>query len=309
MKQQSVTENSKRYDFTTQPTIRPACAGCGYITTTKPIPGQPFQFQNPVFQKAPVSPNAPSATNQGQPTPTAPPQSNIPISQQPVGFPPQQPIGTFLQQPNPLPNIGKQQIPSGAVNPLRSSGDQIETLNGNGFEPVANLPTAPGQLPNPAFQKPQRPFATDNRQPLNPTLPQSNILFSQQPVVSSPQQPIGPSFQQPDFRNQQIPSGAVPPPRRFGDQIETLNGNGFGQVANLPAYPGQLPPDVELLSSQAIPANRATNQGTQSNKYPQQNAQVQQQNNQNNVEPSRPLGPNQGKYCFIKIVMILKLHQ
>lgn len=37
-------------DFTTLPTIKPACAGCGYVTTPKPIPGQPFPFQTPAFQ-------------------------------------------------------------------------------------------------------------------------------------------------------------------------------------------------------------------------------------------------------------------
>ncbi|XP_050306790.1 protein lethal(3)malignant blood neoplasm 1 isoform X2 [Anthonomus grandis grandis] len=50
--------------FTTPSTIKPACAGCGYVTTPKPKPGQsPFEFEHSIFQK----PNQPG---QGQPQKT-----------------------------------------------------------------------------------------------------------------------------------------------------------------------------------------------------------------------------------------------
>ncbi|KAF7275096.1 hypothetical protein GWI33_012188, partial [Rhynchophorus ferrugineus] len=50
-----VTNNPAPFAFTTQPTVKPACASCGYITTPAPLPGQnganTFQFQNPAFNK------------------------------------------------------------------------------------------------------------------------------------------------------------------------------------------------------------------------------------------------------------------
>ncbi|XP_030746774.1 protein lethal(3)malignant blood neoplasm 1 isoform X2 [Sitophilus oryzae] len=44
--------NAPPFRFTTQPTIKPACASCGYVTTPNPALGQNnnFQFQNPVFK-------------------------------------------------------------------------------------------------------------------------------------------------------------------------------------------------------------------------------------------------------------------
>ncbi|XP_060518551.1 uncharacterized protein LOC132697233 isoform X2 [Cylas formicarius] len=45
------TTSRAPYVFTTQSTIKPACAGCGYVTTPKPVPGQKFPFQNSIFQK------------------------------------------------------------------------------------------------------------------------------------------------------------------------------------------------------------------------------------------------------------------
>ncbi|XP_050512301.1 uncharacterized protein LOC126888249 isoform X2 [Diabrotica virgifera virgifera] len=50
------------YVFTTHSTIRPACAGCGLITTPKP--GEKFMFQNPAFRNSPEA---------GVPVPSGPP--------------------------------------------------------------------------------------------------------------------------------------------------------------------------------------------------------------------------------------------
>lgn len=51
----TTTRPRTTYAFTTLSTIKPACAGCGYITTIKPKPGEPFPFQNPAFQKPSLS--------------------------------------------------------------------------------------------------------------------------------------------------------------------------------------------------------------------------------------------------------------
>ncbi|RZC34613.1 Chitin bind 4, PAT1, DUF1421 and/or Glutenin hmw domain containing protein [Asbolus verrucosus] len=53
------------FTFTTQPTIKPACGGCGYVTTAKPKPGQPFPFQTPAFQ-TPNQQNSGTYPNTGQ---------------------------------------------------------------------------------------------------------------------------------------------------------------------------------------------------------------------------------------------------
>ncbi|XP_018571335.1 uncharacterized protein LOC108911005 [Anoplophora glabripennis] len=58
---QVVTQKSGSYVFTTQSTIKPACGGCGYITTQKPLTEQSFQFQNPAFKEA-----APLTASNGQ---------------------------------------------------------------------------------------------------------------------------------------------------------------------------------------------------------------------------------------------------
>ncbi|CAG9833611.1 unnamed protein product [Diabrotica balteata] len=50
------------YVFTTLSTIRPACAGCGLVTTPKP--GEKFVFQNPAFRNSPEA---------GIPVPNGPP--------------------------------------------------------------------------------------------------------------------------------------------------------------------------------------------------------------------------------------------
>ncbi|KAG5897627.1 hypothetical protein JTB14_028895 [Gonioctena quinquepunctata] len=54
--QNIITTQTSRapYVFTTKPTLKPACAGCGYVTTAKPINGKLPPFQNSAFQK-PVS--------------------------------------------------------------------------------------------------------------------------------------------------------------------------------------------------------------------------------------------------------------
>ncbi|XP_970663.1 protein lethal(3)malignant blood neoplasm 1 [Tribolium castaneum] len=57
---QTTSRPKTTYVFTTQPTIKPACGGCGYVTTPKPRPGERFPFQTPAFQKPSQDLNAPN---------------------------------------------------------------------------------------------------------------------------------------------------------------------------------------------------------------------------------------------------------
>lgn len=65
---QQITSNPRApYSFTTQPTVKPACASCGYVTTQKSVPAQAFQFQNPAFNNPqPVEQNPLVAPEQPQ---------------------------------------------------------------------------------------------------------------------------------------------------------------------------------------------------------------------------------------------------
>ncbi|KAJ8973148.1 hypothetical protein NQ317_005535 [Molorchus minor] len=93
----AITQRPKPYKFTTQPTIKPACGGCGYVTTAQPLSNQPFQFQDPTFQNGQngknqlSANNSPNLQNQGYVQPSSGLQ-NIPLknfqSQQQAARPP-----------------------------------------------------------------------------------------------------------------------------------------------------------------------------------------------------------------------------
>lgn len=186
VKQQAVTENPKKYEFTTQPTIKPACAGCGLVSTIKPIAGQPFPFQTPAFKK-PVGSTQDFGSKEsdqkfgsipqqqvGLQNPPQPSQSFVPEGQQiPIGN-----VGTFNANEQ-LSNVPRgpvysnispttsqlnekthQNIPGGQVAPnvnLLPPGISTGPLSGNEgvnyplqdqiTQSQPNLPLAPGQLP------------------------------------------------------------------------------------------------------------------------------------------------------------------
>lgn len=62
----SPSTTSKFNGFTTQSTIKPACASCGYVTTPSTPAGQPrkFEFQTPAFRERQGQPN-PSVSSPG----------------------------------------------------------------------------------------------------------------------------------------------------------------------------------------------------------------------------------------------------
>lgn len=114
IKQQVVTQNPKKYEFTTQPTIKPACAGCGLVSTIKPIPGQPFPFQTPAFKKPVASQQDIGSVENGQ------------------NFGPQQQLDH--QRP---PQLSQSFVPENKKNPV----ENVETINGN--DEVNNVPIGP----------------------------------------------------------------------------------------------------------------------------------------------------------------------
>lgn len=96
---QVVTQKPVSYVFTTQSTIKPACGGCGYVTTQKPLSDQSFQFQNPAF-KEPAAP----ASNIGG----VPPASTQQVVSS-IGPVPPVPFNDNYNQPPTSTGIGIQQ--------------------------------------------------------------------------------------------------------------------------------------------------------------------------------------------------------
>lgn len=183
IKQQSVTENSKRYDFTTQSTVRPACAGCGIITTAKPIPGQPFPFQNPAFKEPASPPQGPIAVDNRQNITPAQPASPSVLQGQQAPNPPFAPAG----------------------NPQQPSSDTLEKLNGNNYGSIDNLQTGPGVVPNINSISSSSPHVI---LPNNQGIP--NYPNQQLPIPHIQQNPaIGPVSLPPDV--ELLPPGAAVP--------------------------------------------------------------------------------------------------
>lgn len=137
--------------FTTPSTIKPACAGCGYITTKKPIPGEKpgLAFQTLVFQNPGSQIIGPHKVEGARPLPGGGAnqfnavvglqqeglvagvgvhdKSNNPgFSQVPPGSPPQHPIGVLNQNPT-------------AINGQRPSTFPV---SGHPIAPLSNPPSS-----------------------------------------------------------------------------------------------------------------------------------------------------------------------
>lgn len=168
--QQAITESPKRYEFTTLSTLRPACAGCGIVTSPKP--GQPFQFQNPAFQKPPITSTVNGPPSSGlRPSSVAVGTSALPVGPSPnvVGSPlaSQEPFApaVFPAQPTPgqlfvsgtVPaeppsQINKNVLSTGSVSAgpgifSGNQGSQYYPSQQQNVQPQQNIPIGPGQLP------------------------------------------------------------------------------------------------------------------------------------------------------------------
>lgn len=206
-------------EFTTQPTIKPACASCGYVTL-------PPSTQKPQ--------NVPQFVQANQPYNNEVPQ-NIP---------------QISQTNQPYNNQISQNIPQ---TPSTGSNILSQTQGGNGFSqtfqtPQANFGTASqGYTPESSPLVPPRqqiPFDASQSSPQNPTFPQQSNLqpssqsipFAQSPLSVQQQSPLQPqppqnvdvfkpsSISSPSLPNTQPSTGLQFPERNKVDDIKVENG-------------------------------------------------------------------------------------
>jgi hypothetical protein len=177
---QTTSRPRTTFAFTTQPTIKPACGGCGYVTTPKPRPGQLFPFQTPAFQQPSQQNNgfggnsSPNYPGQGGANSFGQSGANNP-GQGGANYPGQGGASYPGQAGPNYPNQGGANLPNRSGPTYPGQGPAAPTSRNSNYPKSPNSGSNYPNSPNPGSNYPGAGFVNPGTNEINPSGPRKPL--------------------------------------------------------------------------------------------------------------------------------------